>query len=73
MKEDKEKEEVNKIFNKNKLLAELDANNDNLLASLDSMILNYKLIAKLQRAKFEALRKEGFTMSQSLELCKVIF
>ncbi len=31
-----------------------------------------KMMAKLQRAKFEALKENGFTESQALELCKNI-
>lgn len=39
---------------------------DNLLAHIDYVTLN----AKIQRAKFNALVKEGFTEDQALKLCE---
>lgn len=39
---------------------------DNLLAHIEYAQLN----AKIQRAKYEALVKEGFTEQQALELCR---
>jgi len=39
---------------------------DNILAHVEYAQLN----ARIQRAKYEALVKEGFTEQQSLELCK---
>lgn len=39
---------------------------DNILCHIDYVQLN----AKIQRAKYEALVKEGFTEQQALELCR---
>jgi hypothetical protein len=36
---------------------------------LDSMTEHARLVATVKRAYFEALRKEGFTDEQALELC----
>ncbi len=42
-------------------------------AKMELTIEYVGLMAKLTRSKFDALKKEGFTDAQALELSKVIF
>ena len=40
--------------------------------SLPILIEHSQLMAKLHKAKFDALKAEGFNDAQALELCKVV-
>lgn len=42
----------------------------NMREHLPEFIERVQLIAKVQRAKFVALKQEGFTDEQALQLCK---
>lgn len=41
--------------------------------SLGLLIKHVQLLAQIQKAKFDALVKEGFTKEEALELCKQVF
>lgn len=41
-----------------------------LQASLDSVLAAQSCLAKVTRAKYDALISEGFTPAQAVELCK---
>lgn len=45
----------------------------NMTENLPMLIEHATLMAKLHRAKFLALKSEGFSDTGSLELCKVVF
>ena len=45
----------------------------NMTENLPMLIEHAALMAKLHRAKFLALKAEGFSDQESLELCKVVF
>ena len=42
-------------------------------ANLPALLEHTALMAELQKAKFDALTRNGFTDSQALELCKSVF
>lgn len=44
-----------------------------LRGSMPYLIQHMALMAELHRAKFDALKKQGFSDSQAIELCKQIF
>ena len=44
-----------------------------LRSELPVMIEYMAVMAELQRAKFDALKSQGFTDEQALELCKQVF
>jgi hypothetical protein len=44
-----------------------------MIANLDALIEYQTVMAKLQRSRFKALVKEGFTPDQAIELSKKIF
>lgn len=41
--------------------------------NMPALIESFAVQAKMHRAKYEALIKEGFTESQAIELCKILF
>jgi len=45
----------------------------NMTENLPMLIEHATLMAKLHRAKFLALKAEGFSDQEALELCKVVF
>jgi hypothetical protein len=45
----------------------------NLRANLPVLVEHVALMAALHRAKFNALKAEGFTDEQALELCRSVF
>lgn len=48
----------------------IKAANKEVKANLDDHIESYVLLARLIRAKYEALLQNGFTEDQALELCR---
>jgi hypothetical protein len=44
-----------------------------MAAEMPILIENVKMLAQLQRAKFDALKDVGFTDEQALELCKNLY
>jgi len=44
-----------------------------LMEQMPALIDFFKISAKLTRAKFDALKKEGFNDQQALELCRILF
>ena len=44
-----------------------------LKENIHLMVEFFEINAKLTRAKFDALKKEGFTDAQALELCQTLF
>lgn len=44
-----------------------------LRANLPALMDHAVLVAELQRVKFDALKSQGFTDAQALELCKSVF
>jgi len=44
-----------------------------MAAEMPILIENVKMLAQLQRAKFDALKDSGFTDEQALELCKNLY
>lgn len=44
-----------------------------LRSSLPALLEHMALMAKLQKAKFDALKSEGFTEAQALELSRTVF
>ena len=42
-------------------------------ANMPLLLEHMAMMAELQRAKFDALKKQGFTDTQALDLCRSIF
>lgn len=70
---DTDKEEVSKIFDKNKEMVSLEKAKSTIEDSWEAVIMNYNMQAKLHMAKFKELKKEGFNDEQALELSKNIY
>lgn len=45
----------------------------NMIENLPTLIEHMKIMSKLHKAKFDALKAEGFSDAEALELCKVVF
>ena len=63
------KENRVKLFS-SKTLTEQEAALKKMKEQVPIMVEYYRVVAKLHREKFKALKEQGFTDAEALELCK---
>jgi len=64
---------VNDMIDNNEKMKEMKQTVDNMRANLPLFISHMALSATLHRAKYLALKEEGFNDQEALELCKKLF
>jgi len=67
------KDDDDKVVEINKKIGQWKHNVEEIKANIDLYCEHFRVVAKLQREKYNALIDQGFTKEQALELCKSLW